>query len=175
MDGGDELSVVNAVDADKVRAEVGDPEGRVVAADDTVGGFRADEVGAADLVGPGVDLRDGVRAEVGDEDFSSVGLHGEVDRGLADVEHGEHMVGGGGGILTGGPGSGVDSEADDHDLMAAGAGDEGLGGVGQNGDVGGAGAAGEGGTEAKGRAGRYRRMRRSRGGAICDCALGASR
>ena len=56
MDGGDELAVVDAVDANEIGAEVGDPEGGVVAADDAVGGFGADEVGTADLVGPGVDL-----------------------------------------------------------------------------------------------------------------------
>src|SRR6185369_17174744 len=109
--------------------------------------------GAADLVGPGVDLRDGVRAEVGDKDLSAVGLHGEVDGGLADVQHGEKVVRGGGGVLTGWPGTRLRGEADDHDLVATGAGDEGLGGVRQNGDIGGSGASGEGGAEPEGRAG----------------------
>ena len=34
MDGGDEFAVVDAVEADGVGAEVGDPEAAVVAADD---------------------------------------------------------------------------------------------------------------------------------------------
>ena len=112
-----------------------------------MGGLVADQVGPADLVVPGVDLGDGVGAEVGDEDLASIGFHGEMDRGMAYVEHGEEMVGGGGGVLTGWPGAGRGGEADDHDLMASGAGDEGFGGVGKDGDVSGSGAAGEGGAE----------------------------
>ena len=71
-DAGDELAVVDAVEADGVGAEVGDPEGGVVAADDGMGGFGADGVGAADLVGLGIDLGDAVGGEVGDEDLAAV-------------------------------------------------------------------------------------------------------
>ena len=42
VDGRDELSVVDAVDAYEVGAEVGDPEGGIVAADDAMGGLGAD-------------------------------------------------------------------------------------------------------------------------------------
>ena len=100
------------------------------AADNAVDGLAADGEGAADLVGAGGDLGDGVRAEVGDEDLAAVGLEGEVNGGLADVEEGEKVVGCEGGVLAGGPGFGRGGEADGHDLMPRGAGDEGLGGVG---------------------------------------------
>ena len=143
----DRLAVVDAVEADGVGAEVGDPEGAVVGADDAVDGLAADGIGAADLVGPGGDLGDAVGAEVGDEDLAAVGLEGEVDGGLADVEEGEEVVGGEGGVLSGGPGVGCGGEADGHDLMSGGAGDEGFGGVGEDDGVGGSGAAGEGGAE----------------------------
>ena len=74
-------------------AEVADPEGGVVGGDDAVGGVFADEGCAADFVGAGGDLGDGVAVEVGDEDLAAVGLHGEVDGGLADVEEVEQVVG----------------------------------------------------------------------------------
>ena len=44
----------------------------------------------------GGDLGDAVGAEVGDEDLAAVGFEREVDGGLADVEQGEEVVGGGG-------------------------------------------------------------------------------
>ena len=78
-DGGDEVPVVDAVEADGVGAEVGDPEGGVVCTDDGVGRFVADGEGAFDLVVPGVDLGDGVVGEVGGEDLAAVGLEGEID------------------------------------------------------------------------------------------------
>src|SRR5262249_22497008 len=106
VNGGDETTVVDAVDADEVGPEVSDPEAGVVAGDDAVNGFRSDHVGSEDLIVRGVDLGDGVGGEVGDEDLATVGLEGEVDWGAADVEHGEQAVGDGGGILTGGPGVG---------------------------------------------------------------------
>lgn len=56
VDGGYELAVVDAVDADEVSTEVGDPEGAVVAADDAVHWLAADGVSAEDLVSPGGDL-----------------------------------------------------------------------------------------------------------------------
>ena len=146
----DEATVVDAVDADEVGAEVGDPEGGVVAGDDAMNGLVADHVGSKDLIVPGVDLGDGVGAEVGDEDLAAIGLEGEVDGGSADVEHGQQVVGGSGGVLPRRPGARSGGKGDDHDLMAAGAGDEGLGGVGQDGDVGRAGTAGKGSAEFEG-------------------------
>ena len=43
-------------------AEVGDPEGAVVGADDAVDRLVADGIGAFDFVGPGLDLGEGVRS-----------------------------------------------------------------------------------------------------------------
>ncbi len=104
-------------------------------------------VGAADFVGSGGDLGDGVAVEVGDEDLAAIGFEGEVDGGLADIEEVEEVVGllesvGGGSSWVKAPG-----EGEDHDLMSGGAGDEGLGGVGEDDGVGGSGAVGEDGAE----------------------------
>ena len=68
---------------------------------------------------------------------------------VANVEQGEQWSVVSDGILLRGPGAGRGGEPDRHDLMAGGAGDEGLGGVGKDDGVGGSGAAGEGGAEAE--------------------------
>jgi len=93
VDGGNELTVVDAVDADEIGGEVGDPEGGVIAGNDSMDRLIADHVGTEDLIVPGIDLGDGVGAEVGDEDLATVGFHGEMDGSFADVEHGEKVVG----------------------------------------------------------------------------------
>jgi hypothetical protein len=82
----------SAEKAGRVGAEVGDPEAAIVLADDGARGLGANDVGAADFVGRGVDFGDAVGVEVGDEDLSAVGFEGEVIRGVADVEDGEEVV-----------------------------------------------------------------------------------
>ena len=127
VDVADEMAVVDAVDADGVGTEVGDVEGGAVGGDDALHGLAADGEGVADLVGVGGDFGDGVGGEVGDEDLTAVGLEGEVDGGLADVEEGEEVVCGKGWVLAGCPGVGGGGEADGHDLVPGGAGNEGFG------------------------------------------------
>ncbi len=119
-------AVVDGVEGGGVCAEVGDPKAGVVLADDGAGGLGADDVGAQDFVGPGGDLGDGVGVEVGGEEFAAVGLEGEVGGGLADVEEGEEVVVLEVGVLLPAPGVGRGGEPDGHDLVASGAGDEGL-------------------------------------------------
>jgi len=91
-DAGDETAVVDAVEAGGVGTEVGDPEAGVIVADDGSRWLGADDVSAADVVGPGGDFGDAVGVEVGGEDFTAVWFEGEMGGGFADVEESQKLV-----------------------------------------------------------------------------------
>ena len=76
VDRADALAVVNRVNRDVLGVEVGHVEHGIVSGDQTANRIVSDRGGAADFVGGGVDLGDGIGERVRDEDFAAIGLEG---------------------------------------------------------------------------------------------------
>jgi len=134
----DPQAVVDRVDADRIRAEVADPQCGVVRADNSARGMSTDQRSASDFIGAGGDFGDGVAVEVGDEYLAAVGLHGEIHGRLAYVEKVKKVV-----RLFRIGGRSFSGQGKHHYLMAAGAGDESLRRVGQDDRVSGSRTVGE--------------------------------
>src|SRR5271157_33244 len=115
VDGARALAIVDGVDGDHLGAKIADVEHGVVAGDESADGIVADHSCAADVIGAGDDLGDGIGKGVDGEELAAVGLQGQLHGATANVHQGFETVGLGRiGFRVG--------EGDDHDLVAAGAG-----------------------------------------------------
>ena len=81
-----QLAVIDGVDGNGIPVEVADVEQAVIVADDGAHRPRSQQMCAADLVVACEHFGNRIRAEVADENFSSIGLEGKVHGRLADVE-----------------------------------------------------------------------------------------
>ena len=119
-------SVIDAVQRNRVRPEVRDPQRAVVATDDSAHRPVANGVRSTYLVGRSRYLRDAVGAEVRNEDLAAVRLHRKMNGHLAHIKQRKHLVGQERGILLRRPRARRCCKTDGHHLMTGGAGDKGL-------------------------------------------------